>query len=65
MDRLRRLHLPLNGKAESILQQHFDIVEAIGKRDPELAEDRVRRHLGGTLSQLIDLRAKYPQYLKE
>lgn len=65
MDRLRRLHLPLNGKAESILQEHADLVDAIARRDPGLAEERVRRHLAGTLSQLTDLRAKYPQYLKE
>jgi DNA-binding GntR family transcriptional regulator len=65
MDRLRRLHLPLNGKADSVLQEHADLLDAIEKRDPDLAEDRVRRHLGGTLSRLIDLRQTYPQYLKE
>lgn len=65
MDRLRRLHLPLNGKADSVLQEHADLLDAIEKRDPDLAEDRVRRHLGGTLSQLIDLRKMYPHYLKE
>ncbi|MRV70315.1 FCD domain-containing protein [Duganella sp. FT92W] len=65
MDRLRRLHLPLNNKAESVLRQHAELVDAIEQRDPALAEDRVRRHLGGTLSQLNDLRNTYPQYLKE
>jgi GntR family transcriptional regulator, rspAB operon transcriptional repressor len=65
MDRLRRLHLPLNNKADSVLAQHAELVDAIERRDPGLAEERVRRHLGGTLSQLIDLRTTYPQYLKE
>lgn len=65
MDRLRRLHLPLNGKADTVLQEHADLVDAIARRDPDLAADRVRRHLGGTLSQLIDLQVKYPQYLKQ
>lgn len=65
MDRLRRLHLPLNGKAESTLREHAELTDAIERRDPDLAEDRVRRHLGGTLSQLIDLREKYPQYLSD
>jgi DNA-binding GntR family transcriptional regulator len=65
MDRLRRLHLPLNNKADSVLLQHAELVDAIEQRDPGLAEDRVRGHLGGTLSQLFDLRKTYPQYLKE
>jgi len=65
MDRLRRLHLPLAGKADAILRQHGELVEAIGKGDPALAEARVRSHLGGTLSQLNDLRAQYPHYLRE
>jgi DNA-binding GntR family transcriptional regulator len=63
MDRLRRLHVPLNGKADAVLQEHADLVAAIEQRDPELAEERVRRHLGGTLAHLLDLREKYPRYL--
>jgi GntR family transcriptional regulator, rspAB operon transcriptional repressor len=65
MDRLRRLNLPLAGKAGAVLQQHGEIVDAIGKNDPHLAEQRVRSHLAGTLSQLSDLRAQYPHYLRE
>lgn len=65
MDRLRRLHLPLNNKADSVLRQHNELVDAIEQHNPALAEERVRQHLGGTLSQLIDLRKTYPQYLKE
>lgn len=65
MDRLRRLHLPFNGKSESVLKEHADLVDAIEKRDPALAEERVRQHLGGTFSRLLELREKYPQYLKE
>jgi DNA-binding GntR family transcriptional regulator len=62
MDRLRRLHLPLNNKAESVLKDHADIADAIGRRDAAGAEAAVRRHLSGTLSQLDALRAKYPDY---
>jgi GntR family transcriptional regulator, rspAB operon transcriptional repressor len=65
MDRLRRLHVPMTGKADAILRQHRELVDAIGTGDPALAEERVRSHLGGTLSQLNDLRAKYPHYLRE
>jgi DNA-binding GntR family transcriptional regulator len=62
MDRLRRLHLPLNGKADGILADHAEIADAIGKGDPELAAQCVRRHLSGTLSELMALRDKYPGY---
>lgn len=62
MDRLRRLHLPLNGKADGILKDHMDIAGAIGGGNPDRAEEVVRRHLSGTLSELEDLRTKYPGY---
>lgn len=62
MDRLRRLHLPLNGKADGILQDHAEIADAIGAGSPQRAEEVVRRHLSGTLSELEDLRTKYPGY---
>jgi DNA-binding GntR family transcriptional regulator len=63
MDRLRRLHLLESGKAESVAQEHADIAAAIAQGDAELAEAGVRKHLGGTLSQLASLRERYPDYL--
>ena len=62
MDRLRRLHLPLNGKADSILDEHAGIADAIGRGDAAAAEAMVRRHLSGTLSELLALREQYPGY---
>lgn len=62
MDRLRRLHLPLNGKADKVLKDHADIADAIGQGDVAAAEQAVRRHLSGTLSELDALRAQYPDY---
>lgn len=63
MDRLRRLHLLETGKAESVVQEHADIAAAIARGDPEGAEAGVRRHLSGTLSGLVALRERYPDYL--
>jgi DNA-binding GntR family transcriptional regulator len=62
MDRLRRLHMPLTNKAESVLRDHADIAAAIARLDPEGAETALRRHLSGTLSELDTLRAQYPDY---
>jgi len=63
MDRLRRLHMQLNGKAESVLGEHAELADAIAAGDADRAEQCVRRHLSGTLSRLIALREQYPEYL--
>ncbi|MFS2216412.1 GntR family transcriptional regulator [Telluria sp. Tellsp104] len=60
LDRLRRLHLPLNGKARSILQQHGQIARCIGLGDAAGAQRAVRQHLSGTLQALDVLRARFP-----
>lgn len=62
MDRLRRLHLPLNNKAESVLKDHAGIVEAIAAGDPDAAAAALRHHLSGTLSALAALQEQYPDY---
>ncbi len=63
LDRLRRLHLPLNGKARSILEQHARIARAIGAGDAAQAQSWVRQHLSGTLSELDALRERYPDFV--
>lgn len=63
LDRLRRLHLPLNGKAQSILAEHAAIADAIGRGDAAAAQQMVRVHLSGTLSAIDALRTRYPDLL--
>jgi DNA-binding GntR family transcriptional regulator len=63
LDRLRRLHLPIAGKALSVLNDHQEIVAAIAAGDPALAQQCVRRHLSGTLAHLDDIRARHPEFL--
>jgi len=63
LDRLRRLHLPLNNKARSIIDQHDEIARAIGQGDAARAQEAVRTHLSGTLSELDALRDQYPDYV--
>jgi DNA-binding GntR family transcriptional regulator len=64
LDRVRRLHLPVPGKANAILQDHASIVEAIAKGDPVEAQKSLRQHLSGTLSIIEDIRTRFPSYLK-
>jgi DNA-binding GntR family transcriptional regulator len=55
LDRLRRLHLPLTGKAQSVLEQHAGIAAAIAEGDTAGAQAWVRKHLSGTLAGLDNL----------
>jgi GntR family transcriptional regulator, rspAB operon transcriptional repressor len=63
IDRLRRLHLPSPGKAQTILRHHKLIVDAIAAGKPEQAQAHLREHLTGTLSDLATIRSRYPDYL--
>jgi DNA-binding GntR family transcriptional regulator len=63
LDRLRRLHLPMNGKAQSILGQHAEIAHCIGRGDVEAAQRTVRTHLSGTLSAIDAMRERHPELL--
>ncbi|MGJ4999587.1 GntR family transcriptional regulator [Bradyrhizobium sp. HKCCYLR20261] len=63
IDRLRRLHLPSPGKAQTILRHHQQIVDAIAAGQPDAAQVHLREHLTGTLSDLATIRSLWPDYL--
>ncbi len=63
LDRLRRLHLPMNGKARSILDQHAEIAHCIARGDAQGARHAVRTHLSGSLDAIDALREPYPGML--
>ena len=63
VDRLRLLHVPTEGKVESILAGHQDILEAIATGDADAAQQAVREHLSGTLASVDEIRERYPEYL--
>jgi len=65
IDRLRRLHLPSPGKAQNIVRHHKLIARAIEARDPDAAQQHLRKHLSGTLSELDAIRSRYPEYLAD
>lgn len=60
LDRLRRLHLPAPGKAETILREHEAIAGAILAGDGAGAATALRRHLTDTLGRVETLRAAQP-----
>jgi DNA-binding GntR family transcriptional regulator len=63
IDRLRRMHLPSPGKAQDIVKHHRLIAKAIAAGEPDEAQKHLRTHLSGTLSELAQIRARYPEYL--
>jgi len=65
IDRLRRLHLPSPGKAQNIVRHHKLIARAIEAKDPDAAQQHLRKHLSGTLSELDKIRGRYPEYLTD
>jgi GntR family transcriptional regulator, rspAB operon transcriptional repressor len=65
IDRLRRLHLPSPGKAQDIVRHHKLIAKAIGAGEPDQAQQHLRAHLSGTLSDLAKIRAHHPEYLSD
>ncbi|MCE0505943.1 GntR family transcriptional regulator [Roseivivax sp. GX 12232] len=62
IDRLRKLNLPDPGKSASILSCHERILDAIDARDDRYAEEVLREHLSGTLSQVDQIIERYPGY---
>jgi DNA-binding GntR family transcriptional regulator len=65
IDRIRRLHLPIGGKAAQIVRDHSAIVNAIAKGKPEVAQSEMRDHLSRSLAFSEELRARFPGYFKE
>ncbi|MDJ0390969.1 GntR family transcriptional regulator [Roseomonas sp. E05] len=60
--RLRRLHLPVPGKARTVLQEHGALAETILAGDSVAAEMVLRRHLSDTFGRLDEIRAAHPGY---
>ncbi len=62
VDRLRMLNLPSVGKQRAIVRDHRLIVDAIAGGDAATAQENVREHLSGTLSQIDAIRLAHPDY---
>ncbi|SAL24078.1 GntR family transcriptional regulator [Caballeronia arvi] len=65
IDRLRRLHLPVEGKTMAVVRDHTEIVDAIEKGDIEAADAALRKHLSGTLSQVDEIRTRHPTFVTD
>lgn len=64
IDRLRRLDLPSPGKRQRVLQDHTALVEALASGEAAKAQAVLRKHLSGTLSNIDDIRRRYPDFVR-
>jgi DNA-binding GntR family transcriptional regulator len=64
IDRIRRLHLPVGGKASQIVQDHSEIVRAIAGRDAAAAQAALRSHLSKSLAFSDELQIRFPAYFR-
>ena len=64
IDRIRRLHLPVRGKAEEVVRDHARILKAIVAGNAEKAQARVRDHLARSLAYVETLRAAHPDFFR-
>jgi len=65
IDRLRRLNLPAEGKAQAIVRDHERILEALAARNQLAAQTALREHLSGTLSFVREIRKLHPDWIKD
>ncbi|WP_199259077.1 GntR family transcriptional regulator [Paracoccus binzhouensis] len=62
LERIRRLHLPEQGKVKNILAGHRAIVDGIVSGDPDQAMAAIRDHLSQTVSRVEAMRQEFPHY---
>lgn len=65
IDRIRRLHLPLPGKAERVIREHRAIAAGIASGDVARAQGALRTHLSNSLAYTPDLRERWPAYFRD
>ncbi|MEW6123595.1 MAG: GntR family transcriptional regulator [Pseudomonadota bacterium] len=65
IDRLRRLNLPLAGKAPQIIRDHEAIVAGIAAGDAAAAQAAVRDHLSRSLASADGMRKDRPDYFRD
>lgn len=65
IDRIRRLHLPMPGKAERVIREHRAIAATIASGDPAAAQEALRSHLSNSLANTPDLRQRWPAYFRD
>ncbi len=64
IDRLRHLHLPVEGKARQVIDDHAAIASAIEKGNATRAQECVREHLSKSIAFSPVMRQRHPRYFR-
>ncbi|HEX4717256.1 MAG TPA: GntR family transcriptional regulator [Thermoleophilaceae bacterium] len=65
LNRVRRLSLAEPRYIAEMIEEHKAVVDAVGVRDPDAAEDALRHHLRMVLSDLPTIRHDHPEYFED
>jgi GntR family transcriptional regulator, rspAB operon transcriptional repressor len=65
LNRVRRLSLAEPRYIAEMIEEHKAVVDAVGARDPDAAEDALRHHLRMVLSDLPTIRHDHPDYFED
>ncbi len=62
LERIRRLHLPEQGKIDNIIEGHHAIIAGIASGNQDAAVAAIRAHLSQTVSRVEQMRQEFPDY---
>ncbi len=65
LNRIRRLSLPLPAYIGEMIQEHSAVIDAVERRDPELADEKLRHHLRMVLSSLPRIESEHPEFFAQ
>src|SRR4051794_27793077 len=64
LNRVRRLSLAQPRYIAEMLAEHKVVVDAVGRNEPDAAEEALRHHLRMVLSDLPTIRTQHPEYFE-
>jgi GntR family transcriptional regulator, rspAB operon transcriptional repressor len=62
---VRRLSLAEPSYIAEMIEEHKAVVHAVGRREPDAAENALRHHLRMVLSDLPNIRNAHPEYFED
>jgi GntR family transcriptional regulator, rspAB operon transcriptional repressor len=65
LNRVRRLSLAEPSYIAEMIEEHKAVVDAVGRAEPDAAEQALRHHLRMVLSDLPNIRNDHPEYFED
>jgi GntR family transcriptional regulator, rspAB operon transcriptional repressor len=65
LNRVRRLSLAEPSYIAEMIEEHKAVVDAVGRGEPDAAEQALRHHLRMVLSDLPNIRTAHPEYFED